>query len=191
MIFENYLKKMRSKSYFITDPSICGNTPETLKSSLTKIIKQHNPDFICLRDKTTLEYENLAKTFLHVETNSKKLLHGNIDLAIKLGFFGVHLTSLQFDEIKKAKENGLYVIVSTHSLEEALKAKEADAITYSPIFHSPNKGIPKGLADLKDINGKIKTKIFALGGITSKQQIKQIETTGVYGFASIRYFKDL
>ena len=30
--------------------------------------------------------------------------------------------------------------------------------------------------------------IIALGGIISNEQIKELEKTGVYGFASIRYF---
>ncbi len=31
-------------------------------------------------------------------------------------------------------------------------------------------------------------KIIALGGIVSKKEIDQVEETGAYGFASIRYF---
>ncbi len=179
---------MMIKSYLITDPTLFGDTPETLSTSLTLAIKQHKPDFICLRDKNSDNYEALAKAFLGLEGEHRALLHTDVDLAISLGAFGVHLSSHQFHEITRAKEAGLYVIASTHSYEEALQAKEADAITYSPIFFSPNKGIPKGLEDLKEITGKINTNIFALGGITSKEQIEQVETSGVYGFASIRYF---
>lgn len=176
------------KSYLITDPTFFGNTPSTLTASLSTAIEQYEPDFICLRDKSGENYAELAKAFLSLEGEHKALLHGDVDLAVSLGAFGVHLSSLQYEEIKRARKAGLYVIASTHSYEEALQAKEADAITYSPIFFSPNKGIPKGLEDLKEITGKINTNIFALGGITTKEQIKQVETCGVYGFASIRYF---
>ncbi len=182
------IKEKMIKSYLITDPSLFGTTALTLKKSLSHAIAQHSPDFICLRDKTTDDYENLAKAFLTLTGSHKSLLHGNVDLAIALGAFGVHLSSQQFDEIDRAKAAGLYVIVSTHSYEEALRASKADAISYSTIFFSPNKGKPKGLGDLKEITGKIKTKIFALGGITTKEQISEVETCGVYGFASIRYF---
>jgi len=84
----------------------------------------------------------------------------------------------------------LYVIISTHTHEEALKAQTlgADAITYSPIFPSPNKGEPKGLEDLKEIVDKIEIPIFALGGITTEEQVNTVLATGAYGFASIRYF---
>ncbi len=176
------------KSYLITDPTLFGATPERLKRSLSQAIQEHSPDFICLRDKQSHNYAELAAVFLSLEGKHKALLHGDVDLALSLGADGVHLSSLQLDEIARAKEAGLYVIASTHSYEEALRAKEADAITYSPIFFSPNKGIPKGLEDLKEIKGKINTKIFALGGIISQEQVKQVETCGVYGFASIRYF---
>ena len=176
------------KSYFITDPSIIGSTPESISSTLPQVITQFSPDYICLRDKNNNAYNKLAEAFLSVNGSHKALLHGNVDLAISLGAYGVHLTSSQFNEIHRAKKAGLYVIASTHSQEEALLASLADAITYSPIFHSPNKGKPKGLADLKEIMGKIKTNIFALGGITTQEQIKQVENTGVYGFASIRHF---
>ncbi len=176
------------KSYLITDPSLFGSTPEKLIETLSISLAQHIPDFVCLRDKENGSYAELAKAFLGLKGSHKALLHGDVDLAISLGAFGVHLSSLQYEEIARAKEAGLYVIASTHSYDEAVLAREADAITYSPIFFSPNKGNPKGLEDLKEITGKIETKIFALGGITSKEQIKQVEACGVYGFASIRYF---
>ena len=176
------------KSYLITDPSFFGSTPEQLKLKLLASLKKYRPDYVCLRDKSSSSYKTLAEAFLSLSGSHKSVLHGDVDLAITLGADGVHLSSLQFNEIARAKEAGLYVIASTHSYEEALLALEADAITYSPIFHSPNKGIPKGLADLKEIKGKIKTNIFALGGITSKEQIKQVEDCDIYGFASIRYF---
>ena len=102
----------------------------------------------------------------------------------------MHFTSLQYSEIPRAKALGLYVIASTHSEEEINQAVAlgADAVTYSPVFTTPGKGEPKGLEDLKEITGKIKTNIFALGGIISSDQVKQCELNGAYGFASIRYF---
>jgi len=176
------------KSYFITDPSICGDTPAAIQKSLALIIEKHAPDYICLRDKKSDNYEALAKAFLSLKGEHMTLLHSDLDLAIALGADGIHLTSAQYSEIDRAKAAGLYVIASTHSYEEALKAKRADAITYSPIFASPNKGKPKGLGDLKEIVGKININIFALGGIISSEQVEQVESTDAYGFASIRYF---
>ncbi len=85
---------------------------------------------------------------------------------------------------------GLCVVVSTHTLEEAKNAEKsgADFITFSPIYFTPNKGKPKGLEKLKEINGKIDIDCFALGGIVEDEQIQACKHAGVYGFASIRYF---
>jgi len=179
---------MKIKSYLITDPKFFGSSPDILEATLRKTIEKHQPDLICLRDKETKGYRALAEAFMRLSGKHKTILHADIDLAASMGAFGVHLTSGQYNEIDRAKEMGLYVIASTHSYEEARIAEGADAITYSPIFYSPNKGEPKGLADLKEITGKIKTNIFALGGITTQEQIQQVQTCGVYGFASIRYF---
>ncbi|MDD2266368.1 thiamine phosphate synthase [Sulfuricurvum sp.] len=181
------------KTYLITDPAYYGSEPFVLTSSLETVFTRTLPDFILLRDKQTSDYPNLAQTFVEVCRNHhvpNVLLHGDYILANALKADGVHLTSAQSDLIINAKALGLYVIISTHTYEEALKAQDlgADAITYSPIFASPNKGEPKGLEDLKEIVDKISIPIFALGGITTDEQINAVEKCGVFGFASIRYF---
>lgn len=184
---------MAFKNYLITDPTFYGTTSDHLESVLDVIYSHKLPDFALFRDKQTDHYHDLAQTFVRVSRSykiSRVLVHGDYTLAHELGADGVHLTSSQFDAIAKAKKLGLYVIISTHTHEEAFRAQElvADAITYSPIFPSPNKGEPKGLEDLKEIVDKIEIPIFALGGITTEEQIKAVEECGVYGFASIRYF---
>lgn len=85
---------------------------------------------------------------------------------------------------------GLFVIISTHTQKEVLRAQMlgADALTYSPIFASPNKGEPKGVEDLRELLEICSIKVFALGGIVTQEHIAAIEETKAYGFASIRYF---
>ncbi|WP_295041782.1 thiamine phosphate synthase [Sulfuricurvum sp.] len=185
--------KMTLKHYLITDPSYYGSTADHLESALDVIYSHALPDFALFRDKHTSDYRTLAQTFVTISREYKIpriLLHGDYALADQLGADGVHLTSSQFAEIAEAKMRRLYVIISTHSHKEALNAQTlgADAITYSPIYQSPNKGEPKGLEDLKEIVAKIEIPIFALGGITTEEQIKAVEECGAYGFASIRYF---
>jgi len=181
------------KTYLITDPSFYGSNVDSLKASLNSVFSEIIPDFAVFRDKEILDYAIMAQMFVQkcvAYKIPKILLHGDYKLANALKADGVHLTSTQFDVILLAKALGLYVIISTHTHEEALKAQElgADAITYSPIFASPNKGEPKGLEDLKEIVDKIRVPIFALGGIVTQEQISAVEACGVYGFASIRYF---
>jgi thiamine-phosphate pyrophosphorylase len=174
----------------VTDPSFFTSTPETFSKKLLHVIKSKSPDFICIRDKKTSNYKDIAIEVKKIIEYDKILLHTDYKLAFELGFFGVHLPFDKFSDIKKAKALGLQVVVSTHSLEEALHVKKlgADFITYSPIFFTPNKGTPKGLENLKEINGKIDINCFALGGIISDEQVQACEEAGVYGFASIRYF---
>jgi thiamine-phosphate pyrophosphorylase len=183
------------KSYLITDPTYYGSDVTSLASALPNVFTSALPDFAVFRDKQTPDYPKLAQIFVKVCRRCNVphvLLHGDYLLARKLGADGVHLTSTQFDAIPLAKALGLYVIISTHTHDEALKAEEfgADAVTYSPIFASPNKGTPKGLEDLKEIVDKIRVPIFALGGIVTQEHINDVATAGAYGFASIRYFTE-
>ncbi|MBA1438722.1 MAG: thiamine phosphate synthase [Epsilonproteobacteria bacterium] len=170
------------KSYCITDSVRCN-----------AIVQKHHPDFILYRDKQTKQYARNAKEFVtrcSAYPKTKLFLHQDYTLASELGVDGVHLTSQQFDKIEAAKRLDLEVIVSTHSLDEVLHATTlgADYVTWSPIFASPNKGKPKGLKALVEVVQKSSVKVFALGGIVTQKHIKQIEQSGAYGFASMRYF---
>ena len=151
------------------------------------------PDFALYRDKENENYRLEAENFVQMTQPFKRLksfLHRDYNLADTLGYTGVHLTSTQFADIPKAKALGLEVVISTHTFDEVIKAEKlgADYVTYSPIFLTPNKGEPKGVADLKKVVAASQIKIFALGGIIDEKQIKEIEDTGAFGFASIRYF---
>lgn len=157
-----------------------------------KFIK-HKPTYALYRDKENLSYDFLAKKFVEVCAqfeSIKSFVHQEVKLAKKLNATGVHLTSKQFDEISYAKSLGLEVIVSTHLHDEVLRAEQlgADAVTYSPIFASPNKGEPKGVDDLRELLSKCNIKIFALGGVVNESHVNSLQDVNVYGFASIRYF---
>jgi len=177
------------KSYLITDPAYYDTDFKSLEVSL----KKYRPDFVLYRDKESTNYKDASSRFLEIclpFESVRSMLHGDVDLASMLGAYGVHLTSLQSDEIKKAKEAGLFTVISCHSERELIQAEElgADAATYSPIFSTPNKGEPKGLAELQRMVDKISLPIIALGGITTEKEVKAVEGTGCFGFASIRYF---
>ncbi|WOE68728.1 thiamine phosphate synthase [Hydrogenimonas thermophila] len=179
--------------YAITDPKYYTSTSNSLLKTLKKVLAQKRVDMVSLRDKKTDKYEELAKSFLSIQSEyplTKFLLHTDYQLAANLGAFGVHLPSSSLDKISDAKSKGLWVIASTHSLEEATFAENegADAITYSPIFETPGKGEPKGLEKLKEIKGKIAIKLFALGGIVTESHIDAVKDAGADGFASIRFF---
>ncbi len=150
-------------------------------------------DFVCFRDKKTKDFENKAKLFIkkaQKEGIKNIFLSEYYLLAKKLGATGVQLTSKQHNRIPQAKKYGLKVSISCHTkhdIENAIQ-KNVDIIIYSPIFKTPNKGMVKGIFDLKKVVLLYDVKIIALGGIITDLEVKQIEETGAYGFASIRYF---
>lgn len=150
-------------------------------------------NMVVYRDKTNPNYSQNSKLFIDRAkacSFEKILLHQDYQLAYQLKADGIHLTSMQFDDIHKAKASGLFVIVSTHTQDEALHAQKlgADMITYSPIFDTPNKGNPIGLGALKELHNIISIPIIALGGIITQEQIEACMDSGASGFASIRYF---
>ena len=147
------------------------------------------------RDKSASCYAKVANAFMQnaKEFNFKPMIHQDYILAKKFGAFGVHLNSKQAIAIQRAKELGLFVVISTHTkddIKEAIK-EGADAVTFSPIFATPNKGKPKGVEALKEVVDEFgkEIKIIALGGIVTIKHIKEIELSKPWGFASIRYFK--
>ena len=180
--------------YLISDPKYYTNEEKRFEEILINVLNKQQIDIACFRDKESANFEDLAKIFIKIckEKNIKKiLLNGDFSLAYELNATGVHLTSTQFDDISKAKELGLYVIISCHTFEDIEKAiiNQADAITYSPIFETPNKGTPKEIEGLEEVINKYPNiNIIALGGIIDETQIEQISKTKAYGIASIRYF---
>ena len=103
----------------------------------------------------------------------------------------MHLRGGQQNLIKEAKNAGLITVVSCHNTVdiELSFAFGADYVTLSPIFATPDKGEPLGLDSfLSMIQTVDRQKVFALGGIDDESKVEQIAKTGVFGFASIRYF---
>jgi len=181
------------QKYLITSSEFYTQSSDIFYKTLNEKLKKYKPEYALFRDKTAINYEELASVFTLTckETGGvKSFIHQDISLAKALGADGVHLTSKQFLEIEKAKSKNLEVIISTHTHNEVLQAQKlgADAVTYSPIFASPDKGEPKGVDDLEELLGKCKIKVFALGGIVTDVHVEMIAKTKAYGFASIRYF---
>ena len=182
------------KSYLITDPTYYSNNISQFKKNLTKNLSKNKVDIACFRDKQSSNFEELASIFIEVCKSfeiEKILINSNLKLAKDLKATGIHLNSKQFNEIKKAKDLGLFIIISCHNKEDIEKAKKlnVDAITYSPIFRTPNKGEPLGIKKFEEVVNLYKDmNIIALGGIINDKEISQIKKTKAYAFASIRYF---
>lgn len=174
-------------AYAITDPSTLHFS--TLQRDLDRFSK--HASMIVYRDKNNPDYAQCAHDFMaEAKGFEKVLLHSDYLLAKQLHADGIHLTRTQYSDIAKAKELGLFVVVSTHNAKEALEAEAlgADMITVSPVFHTPNKGFPMGVEGLKTIVSQVQIPVIALGGILMQSQINECKDIGVKGFASIRYF---
>ncbi len=177
--------------YLITNPSSYQD-----EQSFREYINNLNGfDYILYRDKANINYRKFAKIFLDTlihRGEEKFLVHQDIDLAKELGSFGVHLNSKQFNMIQQAKKFNLFTIISCHSIREIQLANElrADAVTFSPIFTTPNKGEPKGVDKLQEVVKQFpQMKIFALGGIVSEFEVAKLnKIDGLFGFSSIRFW---
>lgn len=176
-------------AYAITDPSTLNF--QTLDTDLKRFVSK--ADMIVYRDKSTDNYAVNAEQFIQEAKKysfQKILLHTDYNLAHILKADGVHLKSTQFEDIKKAKALGLWVVISTHTFDEALEAQAlgADMISFSPIFKTPNKGEPKGVKVLEELVSLVSIPVIALGGIVNPKQVALCEESGAKGFAAIRYF---
>jgi len=137
-------------AYAITHPSTLDF--DTLKDDLERFSSMAT--MIVYRDKDNNDYEENARMFIaEAKGFERVLLHTDYLLAATLHAGGVHLKSTQLGDIKKSKDLGLFVVVSTHTKDEATLAEQygADMITFSPIFDTPNKGRAVGVEKLKEI----------------------------------------
>jgi len=175
--------------YAVTDPSTLDFT--CLNTELERFSKKAS--MIVYRDRSNSNYAVDAADFVEAARAhpfDKIIIHGDHRLAKSIGSDGVHLASTQLSMISEAKERNLFVIVSTHSLEELKKAERsgADMATLSPVFHTPNKGKTLGLEGLRRAILEVNIPVIALGGILTQEQIVSCQEAGAAGFASIRYF---
>lgn len=110
---------------------------------------------------------------LAAEAGAAFIVNDSPELAAAVGADGVHLGQgdMPIAEARKILGNGSIIGISTHSLEEALRAQEqgADYIGFGPMFATATKdsGSPKGADGLRAIRKHIKIPIAAIGGINA------------------------
>ena len=127
------------------------------------------------------------------KSETKLLINDRADVALAANADGVHLTerSLSAETIRTNFPKNFIVGVSVHTLEKALDVKNqgADFVTFSPIFHSPDKGEPVGIETLREVCKALKGfPVVALGGVdeTNYREVLKIAD----GFAAIRFLND-
>ena len=122
------------------------------------------------------------------------LINDRADIAVAAGADGVHLTanSLEPRIIRDSFPSDLVVGVSTHSLNDVRVAAEqgADFAVFGPVFETPGKGEPQGMAKLAGICDELRPfPVLGLGGI-DESNYQEVLQAGAAGFAAIRLLND-
>ena len=129
---------------------------------------------IILREKdlAETEYEKLAADVIKICFAAGKIciLHTFKSAAVRLNHPYIHLSFKDFMGMNDKEKSFFKIIgVSTHSVDEAIKAQEngASYITASHIFPTDCKAdlAPRGLEFLKDVCNAVSIPVYALGGI--------------------------
>lgn len=129
-------------------------------------------------------------------TSTRIIVNDRLDVALALGADGIQLgrASLPIAEARRMAPPKWLIGASCHSLKEALDAESsvADYILLGPIFPTPSKfrfGPPLGIERLREVAGRVKIPVLALGGITL-ERVRECREAGAAGIAAIRLFQE-
>lgn len=145
------------------------------------------------KDLGTRELLNMAYKMREMtgKYKAKLFINDRADIAIAVEADGVHLgqKSMPAYAVRKIVHERFLIGVSTHSMDEAIRADEegADFITLGPIYETPSKlkyGNPIGIDIIKKVKAKVSTPVFAIGGIKEKM-VKEVIDAGADGIALI------
>lgn len=138
----------------------------------------------------------LLKEAREISTLTKKagalfIVNDRADIALLSNADGVHLgqDDMPIAEARKILGREKLIGISTHNIEQALKAEQegADYIGFGPIFETKTKEDAeeaKGLQALREIKINVKIPVAAIGGI-NLENLKEVMDTGADGAAVI------
>src|SRR3989338_2049689 len=139
-------------------------------------------------DKNKIKEEAIKLLKICKKNNALFIVNDYIDIALEIGADGVHLgqSDVPIQEARKLCGDKLVIGLSTHSVEQAVKAdkEDVDYITIGPIFKTRAKDYTVGVAIIKDILKKIKKPLIAIGGI-NKNNIDSVLEQGIKSVAVI------
>ena len=177
--------------YYITGRAILGGGTAELLDAI-RSNDAAGVDYIQIREKDLTDGEvlELARQAVALCSRSRVLVNGRADIALAAGAAGVHLPSHSIapDRLRTILPAGFLVGVSCHTLEEVALAQSADFLVFSPVFDSPGKGDPQGLAALAAAAAASGIPVLALGGVTAENARSCMEA-GAAGVAGIRMFQ--
>lgn len=156
---------------FITDRNLC---PLTCME-MTQAVLRAGIKWVQYRDK---EKDRLAfyRTALGLREitrcyGASFVVNDHADIAAAVDADGIHLgqDDLPLKEARKLLGREKIIGISTHSVEEAIRAEEdgADYIGFGPVFETATKdaGTPRGTGMLEEVRGRVNIPVVAIGGI--------------------------
>ena len=139
-------------------------------------------------DKNKIKEEAIKLLKLCRKNNALFIVNDYVAVALEIGADGVHLgqSDMPISEARKLCGDKLVIGLSTHSVEQAVKAdkEDVDYITIGPIFKTRAKDYTVGVAIIQDILKKIKKPLIAIGGI-NKNNIDSVLEQGIKSVAVI------
>jgi thiamine-phosphate pyrophosphorylase len=152
-------------------------------------------DIIQFREKhlSTSELIKIGKSIRKIcdRFGSLYIVNDRVDIAMLTKADGVHLgkEDIPVNEARSLLGKNKIIGGTAHTLREAIIAqnKGADYIGYGHIFETKTKKKstkPKGIKGLKMILAKIKTPVFAIGGI-DLNNVTSVMQCGVFGVAIV------
>ncbi len=169
---------------FITDPLLSNLSFEDMaRKVLIGGIRwiQYRDKF---RTRREIYEETLRLRKLTNDYNAVLIINDYVDVAFCADTDGVHLgqDDLPLKEARKIISKKKIIGVSTHNLEQAIKAEKegADYIGFGPVFRTITKdaGEPRGTDMLREVKAKVSIPVVAIGGI-NLENIISVLTTGV------------
>ena len=93
---------------------------------------------------------------------------------------------MSISEARKVCRNKLIIGLSTHSVEQAIKAdkEDVDYITIGPIYKTRAKDFTVGTEIIKEVVSKVEKPVIAIGGI-NKNNIDEVLKQGIKSVAVI------
>lgn len=142
------------------------------------------------KDKTRREvfFEALRLREITRKFNACLIINDYADIALAVDADGVHLgqDDMPLREARSIMGNRI-IGISTHSVQEALKAERegADYIGFGAIFPTATKdvGTPKGVGGLREVKNAVTIPVIAIGGIRPDNVLSVFET-GCEGVAA-------
>jgi thiamine-phosphate pyrophosphorylase len=145
-----------------------------------------------LEDGALYDLVRLARSTMPPAT--RVLVNGRLDIALAAGADGTHLPAngLPAAPLRARFGPGVLLGRSTHSIADVERARDegVDYVAFGPVYATPGKGEPVGLAALARAAAVAGTgvAVFALGGVTLGR-FGELAAAGAAGVAAIRLFQ--